>query len=106
MSALVLPTKLLPSGILPEYWYCKFDTKSQRYYYFNVITQERTLKLENVIAIPYNSLSNQNPFLKTKNILPPPSIDLDEKCIETEKIDLGYIIYYNPHTCKYNKKIK
>jgi len=104
MSGLVLPTKLLPSGVLPENWYCTFDKKSQRYYYFNVITRERTWNLANIIVSPFNRISNQNPFLHTTNILSPPSIELKSKWIESDSLDLGCIIYYNPHTCKFDYK--
>jgi hypothetical protein len=106
MSGLVLPTNKLPSGILPENWYCAFDKYSQKYYYFNTFFRERTWNLENVIAIPFNRKTNQNPFLNTTYILPPPSINLKSKWIECESLNGKNINYYNPHTCKfYCKKI-
>ncbi len=93
MSALVLPTKILPTGILPENWYCTFDKKNQKYYYFNTLTKERTWNLRNVIIISIKRKSKDNPNLNTKNIMSPPSKYLKYECIQIET-NKGYMMYY------------
>lgn len=102
MSSLILPTTQFPTGILPKYWFCAFDKKSQNYYYFNNITGERTWNLASVIANQSNNLIEDNPLLNTTNILPPPTISIRSKWIENNSLDLGCIIYYNPFTNRFN----
>ena len=93
MSALVLPTKILPTGILPENWYCTFDRKHQQYYYFNTITKERTWYLGNVILISKKRKAQENPNLNTKNIMSPPSKYLKYECIQIFTKSSTWTIY-------------
>ena len=95
MSGLVLPTYLLPTGILPYNWYCTFDKKSQNYYYFNTTTKESTWNLENVVLISKKRKATQNPNLNTKNIMPPPSKLLKYKSIQIETNTCR--MYYTPN---------
>lgn len=48
MSELVLPSDLIPNGILPINWVCIFDKKRQKYYYYNKITKQKTWHVETV----------------------------------------------------------
>ena len=75
MSGLILPNYLVPSGILPKYWFITFDKQTNCYYYFNTYTKERTWKLSDIYNVPTNLFNkNLNPLLNTINILPPPLI--------------------------------
>ena len=50
MSELILPTDLIPNGVLPLNWVCVFDKKRHAYYYYNKVTRQKTWYLEIVLA--------------------------------------------------------
>ncbi len=50
MSELILPTDLIPNGVLPVNWVCVFDKKRHTYYYYNKVTHQKTWYLEIVLA--------------------------------------------------------
>ena len=59
MSELILPTDLIPNGVLPLNWVCVFDKKRHAYYYYNKVTRQKTWYLEIV--------SKQDGYLESYN---------------------------------------